>query len=83
MAGVPLDGGPVVADAVHFRRGALPGIARLLRGDRRGCWCPRCMLTRTGIYRRSRFQTDRRIEIETRVLGVLVRRCVTPLTTES
>ena len=25
-------------------------------------------------YRRSRFQTDRRIEIETRVLGVLVRR---------
>ena len=34
-------------------------------------------------YRRSRFQTDRRIEIETRVLGVLVRGRVTPLTTES
>ena len=67
----------------HLLPGALRGIARLLGGDRRGCWCPRCMLTRTGIYRRSRFQTDRRIEIETRILGVLVRRRVTPLTTES
>ena len=67
----------------HPLRGTLRAIARLVGRDRRACWCPRCVVTRTGIYRRSRFQTDRRIEIETRVFGILVRRRITPLTSGS
>lgn len=55
-------------------------IATKLRRFRRWCWCPRCVLARTGIYRRSRTQTEHRIEIETRVLGIRIRRTVTPLT---
>ena len=64
-------------------RETLRAIAPLVGGDRRACWCPRCVVTRTGIYRRSRLQTDRRIEIETRVFGILVRRRITPLTSGS
>ena len=55
-------------------------IAKLQRSYRRGGWSARCLLTRTGIYRRSRTQTDHWIKIETRILGILVHRSVTPLT---
>ena len=64
----------------HRKPNAWRTIAKMLGRDGRACWCLRCVLTRTGIYRRSRTQNDRRIEIETRILGVRVRRVVTPLT---
>lgn len=64
----------------HLLPRTLRTIAHILGADRRVCWCPRCTLTRTGIYRRVRTQTDREIAVETRILGVRIRRRITPLT---
>ncbi len=41
-------------------------------------WCPRCARTRSGIYRRIWKQADQQIEIATKVLGVRIRRTITP-----
>ena len=53
----------------------------MLGADGRARWCPRCARTRSGIYRRIWMQADQQIEIETKVLGVRIRRTITPLTT--
>ncbi len=54
-------------------------LARLLARGSNRCWCIRCTLARTGIYRRVREQDDSAIRIDVRVLGVLIRRQTVPL----
>ena len=73
---------PRTSAGTHVRRtlpDATRAFMRLLGTDHRRCWCLRCLLTRTGLYRRARTQNDRAIEIETRVLGMRIRRKVTRL----
>ena len=54
-------------------------LARLLARGSKRCWCIRCTLARTGIYRRVREQDDGAIRIDVRVLGLLIRRQTVPL----
>ena len=60
----------------RHRRGQL---ARLLGQRSKRCWCMRCTLARTGVYRRERTQDDTAIRIDIRVLGIRVHRRTVPL----
>ena len=61
------------------RRHRRSQLARLLGQRSKRCWCVRCTLARTGVYRRVRTQNETAIRIDIRVLGIRVHRRTVPL----
>ena len=61
------------------RRCAIGRLGSILGIRVRKCWCMRCTLSRTRIYRRATVQNDRSIHIQTRVLGIQVYNAHVPL----